>query len=316
MTDDSYAKNSCGLLASEEGCWISSLTQATTYDSERTMRYHVSLHKSSQYYVTRAGVASKWKTCTATATATTWNYSLWSTRPTHMSSWCGDHDDDGYVSVKSMENVHSRNIYMSLSWRRPTLNEYDLVQQQHVEVWWWTDQYEGNVRTVWRKCRTTFTIPLLSGTSWHCSQRIWFVTWWWGVYDSFDFFELFLVFSVLCCQTHTHIVHSYAHPWFWCDLHTSLFSSHESSQNTWTFCNSHLACRLDHDLVVPEESTLFSYCGCGKVSPRREHKFQLVAEQSVRLPQEDRKTITLETPELRWRRIVWVHRQWTWDQKV
>ena len=45
--------------------------QATNYVSERTMRHHKSLHKSSQYYVTRTGAASTWKTCTVTATTTT-----------------------------------------------------------------------------------------------------------------------------------------------------------------------------------------------------------------------------------------------------
>ena len=45
--------------------------QDTKYVSERTMRHHVSLHKSSQYHVTRTGAARPWKTCTVTATTTT-----------------------------------------------------------------------------------------------------------------------------------------------------------------------------------------------------------------------------------------------------
>ena len=46
-------------------------SQATKYVSERAMRHHKSLHTSSQYYVTRTGAASTWKTCTVTATITT-----------------------------------------------------------------------------------------------------------------------------------------------------------------------------------------------------------------------------------------------------
>ena len=45
--------------------------QATKYVSERAMRHHKSVHKSSQCYVTRTGAASTWKTCTVTATTTT-----------------------------------------------------------------------------------------------------------------------------------------------------------------------------------------------------------------------------------------------------
>ena len=41
------------------------------YDTERTVRHHVSLHKSSQYCVTRTGVASTWRTCSVTTTTST-----------------------------------------------------------------------------------------------------------------------------------------------------------------------------------------------------------------------------------------------------
>ena len=141
-----------------------------------------------------------------------------------MSSWCGHQDDGWYFDVYDPawrnvhSRVHSRNVYMSLSLVQTTLYEYDLVQQ-HVETWWWTDQCEGNVRTVWRKSRTTFTTSLwvvwasrarlvcekycglcesrawtaitatvsrerehdfwLSGSSWHRLQRVRYVTWCW-----------------------------------------------------------------------------------------------------------------------------------------
>ena len=49
----------------------SRLIQAAKYVSERTVRHHVSLHKSSQYRVTRTGVASTWRTCTVTTTTST-----------------------------------------------------------------------------------------------------------------------------------------------------------------------------------------------------------------------------------------------------
>ena len=72
MTDDSHAKNLCvACWHPRWGCSRSSPPQATKYVSERAMRHHKSLHKSSQYYVTRTGAASTWKTCTATATTTT-----------------------------------------------------------------------------------------------------------------------------------------------------------------------------------------------------------------------------------------------------
>ena len=74
----------CSLLASERVCRISSPPKPPKYVLERTMRHHMSLHESSQYYVTRTGAASTWKTCTVTATTTTWYYSLWSTRSTHV----------------------------------------------------------------------------------------------------------------------------------------------------------------------------------------------------------------------------------------
>ena len=52
MTDDSYAKKfMCSLLASERVCRISSPPKPPKYVLERTMRHHMSLHKSSQYYV-------------------------------------------------------------------------------------------------------------------------------------------------------------------------------------------------------------------------------------------------------------------------
>ena len=43
-------------------------SQATKYVKKRTVRHHCTIHKSSQYYVTRTGAASTWKTCTVTAT--------------------------------------------------------------------------------------------------------------------------------------------------------------------------------------------------------------------------------------------------------
>ena len=91
-----------------------------------------------------------------------------------MSSWCGHQEDGWYVSVYDAEwrNVHSRNLSMSLLWRSATLYEYDLVQPQHIDVWWWTDQYEGNVRTVWRKCRTTFTATLLQLSGWWVTKLL------------------------------------------------------------------------------------------------------------------------------------------------
>ena len=46
MTDDSFAKNLCGLLPSERRCRRSSHPKPQKYVSERTMRHHVSLHKS------------------------------------------------------------------------------------------------------------------------------------------------------------------------------------------------------------------------------------------------------------------------------
>ena len=77
MTDDSHAKNLC------VACWhprggaedrLSPKPQNTSRNVQ--MRHHKSLHKSSQYYATRTGAASTLKTCTVTATTTTWYYSL------------------------------------------------------------------------------------------------------------------------------------------------------------------------------------------------------------------------------------------------
>ena len=59
------------LVGIREGAQKIVSLQATKYVSERTMRHHKSPHKSSQYYVTRTGAASTWKTCTVTATTTT-----------------------------------------------------------------------------------------------------------------------------------------------------------------------------------------------------------------------------------------------------
>ena len=70
MTDDSHAKNSSVACWHRRGGAEDRPSQATKYVSERPMRHHMSLHKSSQCYVTRTGAASTWKTCTVTATTT------------------------------------------------------------------------------------------------------------------------------------------------------------------------------------------------------------------------------------------------------
>ena len=62
MADDSYAKNLCVACWHPRGVQKIVSSQATKYVSERTMRHHVSLHKSSQYHVTRTGAASTRKT--------------------------------------------------------------------------------------------------------------------------------------------------------------------------------------------------------------------------------------------------------------
>ena len=64
MADDSYAKNLVWLVGirGREGVQNIISPQATKCVSERALRHHKSLHKSSQYYVTRTGAATTWKT--------------------------------------------------------------------------------------------------------------------------------------------------------------------------------------------------------------------------------------------------------------
>ena len=67
MADDSCAKNF------RVACWHprESAENRLFPSHKNTSRYHKSLHERSQYYVTRTGAASTWKTCTVTATAAT-----------------------------------------------------------------------------------------------------------------------------------------------------------------------------------------------------------------------------------------------------
>ena len=58
VTDDIYAKNFGVACGHPRESAEDRLPQATKYVSERAMRHHKSLHKSSQYYVTRTGAAS------------------------------------------------------------------------------------------------------------------------------------------------------------------------------------------------------------------------------------------------------------------
>ena len=86
MTDDSYAENSCVVCWHPRGCAEYRLhpSHQNTSWNERWDITCPFTKVHSITYVTRTGAASTWKTCTVTATTTTWFCLLWSTRSTHV----------------------------------------------------------------------------------------------------------------------------------------------------------------------------------------------------------------------------------------
>ena len=161
MADDSYAKKKFGgLVWSESGCRRSSLPKPQ--NTSRNEQWDITVRYTKVHSITSQELELQ-----VQGRHVLWqrrqkrDIVLWDRHVPHMSSWCEHQDDSwyGYVYNAEWRSAHSWNSYMSLLWRSTTLDEYDLVQPQHVEVCWWTDQYEGNVRTV---CRTTFTTTLLS----------------------------------------------------------------------------------------------------------------------------------------------------------
>ena len=195
-------------------------------NTSRNERWDITSLNTIHSDVKRTGAATTWKTCTVTATITMWLVHCHQ-HVLQRPSWSEQQDDSWYVYVSNAEwrNVQSRNFHMSLLWRSATLYEYALVQLQHVEVEWWLDQYEGNERTVWRKCRTTFTTTLLS-TLW-----LWLTTFrscgcvltrdWVNVW----FFRGFQLSSFLSLSCHTHSW-AYVHSWTSARLKQCIISKH------------------------------------------------------------------------------------------
>ena len=207
-------------------------------NTSRNERWYITSLISIHSDLTRTADATTWKTCTVTATITMWVLHCHQ-HVLQRPSWCEDHDDSWYVHVSDAEwrSVQSRNFHMSLLWRSATLYEYYLVQLQHAEVEWWLDQYEGNERTVWIKCRTTL-ITTLFFALWlvinNVLQLLLRTDTRPGECLIVSSFQLFLVFSVF------ELSYTLLGLCTLIEIRSSQAMHH--LKTLWTLCSSHLAC--------------------------------------------------------------------------
>ena len=237
MTDDSYAENSCVVCWHPRGCAEYRLhpSHQNTFWNERWDITCLFTKVHSITYVTRTGAASTWKTCAVTAATTTWYYSLWSTRSTH---------------VKLMW----RRLVCFCVWRRmekcaqSELIHVSLVKKPHfVWVWsgsastQWSPEMNRSVRRKRSDCvkemqnniyyNTDFSSLVGEKRSYSVVVAYWHVTRW--TFDSFDFL-LFFVLSVFVLS------YTFLGTCAPMDIRTSQAMHHLKTLSTP--CSSHLAC--------------------------------------------------------------------------
>ena len=245
-------------------CRISSPPQAAKYVSERTVRHHVSLQESSQWRVTRTGVASTWRTCTVTTTTSTWlqHVTVCSSRLNLEMNWS--------VCVNKQFIEKSRTTFTFTC----TTSEVWLVSST-------LELVESRVRTglCGRSCLdcaynnhvSWMATVFLAFSLWLVSNKVtqlWLRTDTWQREWVFEFLVLvfFDCFPVYPCRLTAHAMRTHVD-------HISQVMSHLKHF-------VHLAAHISHVDSDPDTRRISSCVIMEKCRPRGEHNFHLVAEPS------------------------------------